>query len=154
MPQRSNPFQQLVFLIQNQLEGQADVFESKLLIDRTTNAEREVDIVIEATVKNTRLVIGIEVTNPTSRNNDVTWVEKMAAKHRDLPIDKTILVSSREFSASARKKADFYGIQTLTVEKAGSLDWARKVADVDNLVLAGYQISATRYRVEFEAGGR
>ena len=47
----------------------------------------------------------------------------MRAKRDNLPIDKLILVSESGFSGPAKRKADFYGIEALTVEEACEADW-------------------------------
>ena len=58
-----------------------------------------------------------------ARPADTPWVEKMRAKHDNLPTDKLILVSESGFSWPAMRKAEFYGIETLTVEEACEADW-------------------------------
>ena len=47
----------------------------------------------------------------------------MRAKHDNLPTDKLILVSESGFSGPAKRKAQFYGIETLTIEEACEADW-------------------------------
>ena len=52
MPKRTNGFQQLVLLLQNQLAGpNVTVTESKLLIDMETKTPTEVDVCVEMTVQ-------------------------------------------------------------------------------------------------------
>jgi len=43
MPQRSNEFQKLVYLVKQQMAAGAKVTESQMLVDRITGTEREVD---------------------------------------------------------------------------------------------------------------
>ena len=47
----------------------------------------------------------------------------MRAKHDNLPTDKLILVSESGFYEPARRKAEFYGIEVLTLEDANEADW-------------------------------
>src|SRR5688572_9245818 len=100
MPKRSNLFQKLIFVIHEQLGGEATVTESNLLIDRVTGLKREVDITIEAHAKGVALTIGIEVVD-LSRRADIEWINKMSGKHKNLPTDKLILVSRSGFTGPA-----------------------------------------------------
>jgi hypothetical protein len=62
MPQRSNEFQKLVYLVKRQMAAGAKVTESRMLVDRITGTEREVDICIETSVA------GHAVINPPRRD--------------------------------------------------------------------------------------
>jgi len=72
MPKRSNEFQQLVYLIQQQTADEATVTESKELVDRQTKAKVEVDIVIEAIANEFPIIISLEVRN-RKRSATVEW---------------------------------------------------------------------------------
>jgi len=122
MPKRSNDFQKLVYLIHHQLAEGATVTESKFLYDRASNANREVDIVIDAHIGDYSLMIGVECQG-RGRVASVEWVEQMAAKHETLPTDKLILVSQSGFSEAARRKAGTLGIETMTLGQAVRADW-------------------------------
>jgi len=122
MPPRTNAFQRLVTLLTATLAGQAKVTESAMLQDRVTGERREVDVLVVATTATYTVRLGIEVI-AWGRPADTPWIEKMRAKHDNLPIDKLILVSEGGFSRPARKKAEFYGIETLTIEEACEADW-------------------------------
>ena len=123
MPRRSNAFQRLVALINASLAGTATVEESALLIDSVTKEPREVDILITSEAAGYTFRIGIEVV-ATTRRADTPWVERMRAKHENLPTNKLILVSEAGFARSAEAKAKFYKIETLTVEAASGADWS------------------------------
>jgi len=122
MPPRTNAFQRLVTLLTASLAGHAKVTESAMLTDRVTGESREVDVLVSAPTATYTVNLGIEVI-AWARPADTPWIEKMRAKHENLPTDKLILVSERGFSAPAKKKADFYRIETLTVEEACEADW-------------------------------
>lgn len=122
MPQRSNAFQRLVALLTATFSGHAVVSESAMLMDRVTGEPREVDILVEVSAGGYQVRIGIEVVS-WARPADTPWVEKMRAKHENLPIDKLVLVSERGFRGPARRKADFYNIETFTIEEANEADW-------------------------------
>lgn len=122
MPARTNAFQRLVTLLTATLAGQATVVESAMLVDRVNGEEREVDVLITTSAADYRISLGIEVVAWT-RPADTPWVEKMRAKHENLTTDKLILVSESGFSGPAVRKAEFYGIETLTIEEACEADW-------------------------------
>jgi hypothetical protein len=122
MPPRTNAFQRLVTLLTATLAGHASVTESAMLEDRVTGELREVDVLVVATTATYKVKLGIEVI-AWGRRADTPWVEKMRAKHDNLPTDKLILVSQSGFSDPAQRKAQFYGIETLTVDEACEADW-------------------------------
>jgi len=122
MPQRSNAFQKLVFLINGSLQESGEVVESALLTDKVTGEKREVDILLSSSVATYPIFIGLEVID-RNRKAGVQWVEQMHSKHLTLPTDKLILVSRSGFYEPALTKARFYGIETITLEEALETDW-------------------------------
>lgn len=96
MPKRTNAFQCLVTLLTATLAGRATVTESAMLTDRVTQEQREVDILLVAEASDYTVRVGIEVVS-WSRPADTPWIEKMLAKHQNLPTDKLVLVSERGF---------------------------------------------------------
>jgi hypothetical protein len=123
MPKRTNPFQQLVHLIEHQLAPHdATVTESKEFLDRETGEKREVDIVIERKSGIHPFVIGIECRDH-KRPADSTWIERIASKHQDIGINKTIAVSRSGFYNPALIKAKKWKIDTLTLSEAKESDW-------------------------------
>jgi hypothetical protein len=123
MPQRTNPFQQLVHLIEYQLAPHgATVTESKEFIDQVTGRKREVDIVIERESGIHRFVIGIECIDH-KRPADAPWVERIASKHQDIGINKTIVVSRSGFYRPALRKATQRKIDAITLSEAEEADW-------------------------------
>jgi hypothetical protein len=122
MPRRTNTFQQLILLINASLADGAMVEESAMLLDSVTDEPREVDILITAQAGAYTVKIAIEVVG-RSRKADTPWVESMRAKHSNLPTNKLILVSEQGFARSAVKKAQFYGIETMTLEQANDTNW-------------------------------
>ena len=122
MPRRTNAFQRLVTLLTAMLAGRAQVTESAMLTDRVNGEQREVDILVAAVAGGYTMQLGIEVIS-WARPADTPWVEKMRAKHDNLPTDKLVLVSESGFYEPARRKAEFYGIEVLTLEEANEADW-------------------------------
>lgn len=115
MPKRSNEFQRLVFLVKQHVAEGASVTESRLLRDRITGTDREVDICIEATVGGHDVVVSLECQD-RARPADVSWVEEMKAKHERLRTNALVLVSHSGFTPEAQAVARSYGIDTLAIE--------------------------------------
>jgi hypothetical protein len=127
MPRRSNAFQELVALLERQLAPSgARIYESKMLKDIRTGEDREVDIVIDTEAGIHPLRIGIEVID-RKRPASSPWIESIAKKHEDLPIDKSIVVSRSGFYRPAIQKAQALKIDTLTLKEATDLDWKAKI---------------------------
>ena len=139
MPKRSNEFQQLLHVIQVALAHEAQVTESAMLVDSQTGDEVEVDVLVEAKVGNTPINLGFEIRDQ-SRPATVEWVREMSGKHRDLPVDKTILVSRSGFTTGASRKAESLGIDLLTVSEASDVDWIQYLSSL-NLQLRGFRFT-------------
>ena len=138
MPKRTNQFQDLIDLLERQIASKdASVEMSKLLIDTVTGEEREVDIVIEHNSGIHPVRIGIEVI-ARKRPVSTTWIEGISAKHRDLPIDKTIAVSKSGYYRPALEKAKALNIDTLTLREATELDWSSKLDSIPRIQIEGF----------------
>jgi len=138
MPKRSNAFQELVALLERQLAPSgATVYESKMLKDTRTGEDREVDIVIDTEVGVHPLRIGIEVID-RKRPTSSPWIESIAKKHEDLPIDKSIVVSRSGFYHPASQKAQALKIDTLTLKEATDLDWKAKIDRVPSVHIESF----------------
>ena len=79
------------------------------LRDQITGELRQVDVSIRVRAGTTDILILIEC-RAHGRTQDVTWVEEMVTKLRNLGVSKIILVSLSGFSAAAKKKAEHYSI--------------------------------------------
>lgn len=126
MPKRSNAFQQVVTLLHEQFSDCGIVTESKFLPDSRTGKLREVDIVIEAPVSEYPILLSIECIDH-GRRATVEWVERMSAKHADLPTDRLVLVSRSGFTREAERKALALNISTLALINAKTMDWTHLV---------------------------
>jgi hypothetical protein len=113
MPQRTNAFQAVVYLIKKHLgDDKTTVVESAMLEDRRTGEQREVDVLIETEASGHTVRIGVECA-ARGRRQTVEWVEQINSKHADLPTHHLVLVSESGFTASAVKKAKALGIETI-----------------------------------------
>jgi hypothetical protein len=141
LPKRTNQFQQLIYAIHLQIGGVATVTESKFIHDRVTGDEREVDIVIETEAFPYHFTIGIECIG-RGRRATVEWIEQMSAKHQNLT-DKLVLVSKTGFTRDAIRKAKTLGIETLTLNKAETVDWTKVVGRLTRVYIALPQVWPT-----------
>ncbi len=136
MPKRSNQYQKLVRRIVEQLsDDDTEVTESKMLIDRDSGAEREVDLYIKDTAGPFPVTVGIECT-ATKRKVDLPKIEQLHAKHQRLDIGHTVIVSKAGFA----KKAKAYGaknhIQLLEFNEADDMCWPDWFASIKKLALS------------------
>ena len=144
MPKRSNTFQKVIALINQQLAERAEVVESALLSDSITGDPREVDVLITASIAGYATRLAVECID-WKRKADVTWIEKMFQKHQSLPTDKLILVSRSGFSSSAIQKAEFFNITTLTLEDAIEQNWLQRIRSV---VISTVQLHIVRSEIQ------
>jgi len=91
----------------------ATIKSPDFIIDKITGTSREVDISIRYKLGTIDVLAVIECRDRTAVQ-DVTWIEQMNTKVRDLNANKIIAVSSSSFSEGAAKKAEHYGIETRT----------------------------------------
>jgi hypothetical protein len=133
MPKRTNEFQDLIHLLEGQLvPAGAKIYASHLMKDAVSGVDREVDIVIEHKSGIHPIRIGIEVIAHKRRASS-TWIEGISAKHRDLPIDKSIAVSKSGFYKPAIEKAEALKIDALTLGEASNLDWPSKLDAIPHI---------------------
>lgn len=148
MPKRSNFFQKLIYQLHKQLAGNAVVTESKMLIDKETGSQVEVDIVIESNVGLVPITIGLECTSK-SRPATLEWYRQLVQKHADLPISKTVLVSESGFTKDVYKKAKINNVELLTLEEAMDTRWLDIVNKINNgkMVNIGFRAAQVGIRL-------
>ncbi|POB05797.1 hypothetical protein [Halopseudomonas oceani] len=123
MPQRSNAFQRVVFIVHQSLEPEWAVTESNMLPDIYSGTLREVDITAERLIAGHQLILSIECRDH-QRAADVTWVEQMYSKHQLLPTSKLVLWSRSGFTREAIAKAKLLKIDAVSQAKNTRPDWA------------------------------
>lgn len=135
MPKRSNEFQKLIKLIEEQLADEnVKVEESKLLEDFRNGQKREVDIYIETSITEHPVGIAIECRDH-SRKVGMQWIDDLIGKYKYLPIHKVIAVSKSGFYDSAFEAARQSNIELLTLENAIEEDWVRAVTNLDAMFI-------------------
>lgn len=137
MPARTNHFQKLVKTINQHLApAGAKITESAMLYDSEAETDREIDILVESTILNCSLRIGIECTTERAPL-DVRKIESFKEKHRKVGINQTIIVSKNGFSDSSKKYAQKNNIRLLTFKAAQKENWGKKFERLQGLSLYG-----------------
>jgi hypothetical protein len=155
MPKRSNDFQRLILAIHSSLIPLGAVItESKMIETKDgSGTPSEVDIVIESNHSATTIVVGVECTAKT-RPATKEWVDQMIGKHKDLKLDKTILVSKNGFTTEAQKKAIKYGFMPISLTEAEKIEWNDFLIRIKVLTVAISRLQAipdTQVLVDFGA---
>ena len=136
MPKRSNEFQRLIRVIYEQLvPAGATVTESALVKERSSEVQREVDVLIEQPLADVTIRLAVECRD-RSRTADVEWIDGLIGKYCDLPIDRVIAVSGTGFSQTAKEKGTANRIETRSLSNALSSDWP---AELETLSLARFK---------------
>ena len=124
MPKRSNAFQRAAFVIHQALEPEWKVVESDMLLDIHTGTPREVDITARRTVAGQEILLCVECCDH-SRVADVSWVERMFAKHQYLPTSKLVLWSRSGFTGEAARKSRLFKIDAVSQSARSRPAWVR-----------------------------
>jgi hypothetical protein len=124
MSQKGKELEQLVRALESAWANKENVkIESpKRLRDKRTNALREHDVILTISEHHHDFVVAMECRD-RSRPVGVNEVEAFHQKCLDTSVDKGVIVSSRGFTDTARKKAEAYGVRCLDINKADRFDW-------------------------------
>jgi len=141
MPARTNDFQKLVKVINHHLAPSgAKITESAMIYDAEAETKREVDILVESTLLNCEIKIGIECT-AVGKALDIKAVEAFREKHRKLGINQTIVVSKNGFSNTAKKYGKTNNIKLLTFNSARTENWSKAFERLKGLSVYGRNYS-------------
>jgi Restriction endonuclease len=109
VPKRSNLHQAVIYYVKRHYAPpEVVVTESRMLYDRDSEEDREVDIVMEGSLGDEPVTISIEV-KAEKRRMGAPWVESMLRKHERMPTDKLVLVSWSGFTSPALRKVENQG---------------------------------------------
>jgi hypothetical protein len=137
MPARTNDFQKLVKVINRHLAPtDAKITESAMLYDPESETDREIDILVESTLLNCNIKIGIECTAVGSPL-EIRPIESFKEKHRKVGINQTVVVSKNGFTDSAKKYATKNHIKLLTFNSAKSENWLKTFDRLKSLSIYG-----------------
>jgi hypothetical protein len=150
MPQRTNEFQKLVYLVKKHSATGSTVTESKFLTD-SNGHPREVDICIEDSIAGFPVTINIECCDLT-RPATVEWVEQMKGKHDDLPTNLLILFSGSGFTEPAKEKAQTYRKHVIALETLDETSAERLFNGANLLLCKTSAQTATKVVIGLAAG--
>jgi hypothetical protein len=98
------------------------VKETQILKDFVDGTEREIDVLIEIPSGPRTIRVAIECRDQ-KRPATIKWIDELAGKYRNLPVDRVVTVSKSGFSKAAYKKAAISKIDLLTLEEAENFNW-------------------------------
>jgi hypothetical protein len=123
-------FERLVARIESALVPSGAIIKSPdTLADLLTGEMREVDVSIRSKVGSVEVLISVECRDRV-KTEDVTWIEQLATKQKQVGATHTIAVSSTGFSEPALKAARFHRISTRTIADVTDAEiraWAEKL---------------------------
>lgn len=124
MARKGSNLERLIASIEKVLakDNTVTVESPKRIRDKTTGKLREHDVVLTMKQTHHSVQIAIECRD-RSRPITINQIEGFWAKCQATNIDQGIVVSSRGFYNTARKKAEHYGIRCLDIEEAASFNW-------------------------------
>jgi hypothetical protein len=126
----SRQFELLVARIEGVLVPDGAVVKTPdRLRDLVTGELREVDVSIRFKVGSVEVLITVECRDRVAIQ-DVTWIEQLATKQKQIGAAHTIAVSSTGFSEPALKAAHFHGISTRSIESVTDAEiraWAEEL---------------------------
>jgi hypothetical protein len=103
-------FERLVALIEHALAGEGVTVKSPDFIPSiTTGTPREVDASLRTRVGSVEILVTIECRNRAA-TQDVTWIEQLSSKKKNIGAARTIAVAASAFSAEAKRIARENGI--------------------------------------------
>lgn len=146
MPKRSNDFQKLVFYFKKHSMPDTYITESKIFVDKQTNSKREVDITIETKIGTHNIVISLECIGRV-RKADITWVEQMVMKHKNLPTNLLVLISKNGFTKTALISAEKNNVETATFTEIQSESPDKVILNFKNLTLKIFEIKIEAVKV-------
>lgn len=120
---KANPLQEwrklelLVAKIERALDGTDAVIKSPdRLTDTVTGRKREVDVSVRQTIGSKEVVVIFEC-RKQGRKQNITWLEQIITKTRNLNAAAVVAVSSSGFSASCKALAEKEGIELREIEQ-------------------------------------
>lgn len=116
MPRKGKDIEKIVERLHKLiLSPECEIKSPDRIKDKVTGQSREVDVSIR--LKSGYISILIIVECRDRDIEDVTWIEQLATKCKNIGADKLIAVSSTGFTEPAKKSAEHYGIVTQVLSK-------------------------------------
>lgn len=116
MPRKGKDVEEIVERLHKLILGpEWDIKSPDHIMDKITGQSLEVDVSIR--LKSGYISILIIVECRDRDIEDITWIEQLVTKCKNLGADKLIAVSSTGFTEPAKKSAEHYGIVTQVLSK-------------------------------------
>lgn len=117
MARKGRDLERLISILERGLASSDLIIQSPdYLDDQVTGGKREVDVSIREKNKTESILMVLECRDRRMKD-DVTWIEQLHTKAKDIGVPKVVAVSSSGFSGGARLKAKHYGIELRTIEE-------------------------------------
>lgn len=111
--------ERLIALLERSLSPkgvQIEVNSPDRIAGKTSGSLREVDVSLRSQVGSTEILIVLECRDHNTPQ-DVTWIEQLVGKRREIGADKIVAVSSSGFTSGATNYAVNNGIELRTIEE-------------------------------------
>lgn len=147
MPARTNEYQKLVMMINKGLsQSDAKVTESAMLHDSEAGCDREIDILIQSKVSGYDIFVGVECTT-VAKPVEIRTLESFKEKHRKVGINKTIVVSKKGFTKTAKQYANKNHIKLLTFDTAGREKWSKTFEKFKDIFVYGRSYKMRKFSI-------
>jgi len=120
-------FEELITTIQKCVHKKAKIEKNVKIPDVDTGELRQVDICLKLEDGPTNFFAIIEVRD-RSRPVSVSYIEEIANKQKSVKANAAFIVSKSGFYQTAIKKAEKFGIKTLTYEEATNENWSKWIS--------------------------
>lgn len=142
MKKKWREFEKLVSRVEKLLSPQGAIVRSPdRLKDKVTGQAREVDASIRYVVGSVNVLITIECRDRKAISDD-TWIEQLATKKQKIGASHTIAVSSTNFTESAIKSAQLYGIELRVIRSITNKDilsWLGRIRIINEIGKVGFE---------------
>ncbi|MFQ5794146.1 MAG: restriction endonuclease [Candidatus Bipolaricaulia bacterium] len=117
MTRKGRDLERLIALLEEHLGPEGiQVTSPDYIQGRESKSRREVDISLRSQIGSSEILVIIE-SRDRQGTEDVTWIEQLASKCRDVEADKAVAVSSTGFTSGARNIAITNNIELRTLEE-------------------------------------
>ena len=117
MSRKGRDLERLVSMLEKGLASEDIVIKSPdYIVDTVINKKREVDVSIRQNLGIVEILTIVECRD-RKETEDVTWIEQLVTKVKDMGAYRVIAVSSSGFSKGAKSKAQHYEIELRTIDE-------------------------------------
>ncbi len=123
MTRKGRDLEKLVALLEQNLGPQGiQITSPDYIRGKNSNSNREVDISLRSQFGSSDILVIFECRDRKG-TEDVTWIEQLATKRKDVGANKAVAVSSTGFSSGAKNVAKLEDIELRTLEEVNPNDF-------------------------------